>query len=406
MKRRILIVGGGYAGAMCAARLGRKAAPGAEVVLVNARPWFVERVRLHQDVAGSGPPRRSLASLVGATRVRLLFGHVAGIDLASRRVRFDEGLSEAFDELVLATGSRAAHLDLPGSDRIARMVTEADALPLRGRLDGLGRARVVVLGGGLTGIELATELAESRPGLRLSLITDGEVGEDLSPRAREHVRRALAARGVDLVERARVEAVEDGGVVLSAGAPSWLACDLVIGAAGMRAMDLAREAEIETDALGRVVVDEHLRARSHDFVRAIGDAARVEMRGADGVARVLRMACATALPMGAHVADSLARELTARPPEPLSFGYAARCISLGRRDGAIQRVDREDRVTSAASASIRGRVGAWIKEGVCRFAIGSIAMERRGLGYAWPRASRSPKLLGDPTPPGNILTSR
>ena len=64
-KRLVTIVGGGYAGALCAVRLARKTrAADGEIVLVEARATFVERIRLHQDVAGAGPRRRAHGSLV------------------------------------------------------------------------------------------------------------------------------------------------------------------------------------------------------------------------------------------------------------------------------------------------------------------------------------------------------
>src|SRR4051812_25115689 len=98
MKTRILVIGGGYAGLLCALRLARKA--DADVVLCEARPWFVERVRLHEDVASGFRERRPIADFLHGTGVRLRVGFVSEIDLAARRAG-----GEAFDELVIATGS-------------------------------------------------------------------------------------------------------------------------------------------------------------------------------------------------------------------------------------------------------------------------------------------------------------
>ena len=87
MAHRILIVGGGYAGARCANRLARRTrANEAHMVLANARPWFVERIRLHEDVAGVGPARRPLASIVDRDRVALRAGTVESLDLRARRL--------------------------------------------------------------------------------------------------------------------------------------------------------------------------------------------------------------------------------------------------------------------------------------------------------------------------------
>src|SRR5690606_10086511 len=96
-KKRGVVLGAGYPGTACAVRLARKDAQ-AEVVLVDARPYFVERIRLHEDVAGPTVRRRvSLAEHVG-DRVSVVTGIVEGIDLGRRRVHVG-GRAEAFDEL-------------------------------------------------------------------------------------------------------------------------------------------------------------------------------------------------------------------------------------------------------------------------------------------------------------------
>jgi NADH:ubiquinone reductase (H+-translocating) len=128
----------------------------------------------------------------------------------------------------------------------------------------------------------------------------------------------------------------------------------------------------------RALVDERLRSLSHPFVHVAGDAA----------ATPLRMACATACPMGAFVADDILREIAAVEAIPFSFGFLGTCVSLGRRDGVIQRADRLDRPTSVA---FRGRLGAFFKELVCRFAMHAATLERRGLAYRW---ASGPALFG------------
>ena len=107
--------------------------------------------------------------------------------------------------------------------------------------------------------------------------------------------------------------------------------------------------------------------------------------GTEAALAAARMGCATALPQGAFVADEIARALRGEEPRRFSFGYFVQCVSLGRERGMIQKVDAWDRPSDFV---LSGRFGALVKEGVCRFARGSLSADRRGLAYAWPSAPK------------------
>src|SRR5690606_38100116 len=101
------------------------------------------------------------------------------------------------------------------------------------------RGRVAVVGGGLTGIETAAELAEAYPSLRVALITSGTLGAGLSSRGRSYVLRALDRFNVDVRESTRGEAVASERVRLAGGGE--LPADLCVWAGPMRGLPLAAE---------------------------------------------------------------------------------------------------------------------------------------------------------------------
>lgn len=384
--RRITIVGGGYAGALCAARLARKTREEeAEVVLVTDRPYFVERIRLHEDAAGEPRKRRSYTELLAGTRVQVHLGRVAGADFDRRRLAFegDDRATMAFDDLVLATGSVAARPHIPGIERTFACANEADALALRAELDARPSARVVIVGAGLTGLELASELAEKRRGLSITLVTNDDVGPMVAESGRVHVRAVLAELGVAVRERTRVAAFEDGAVLLASG--ESIACDVTVWAGGFVASPLARDLGLEVDDIGRAEIDGRLRSHSHPFVRVIGDAARVASIAPAGAPDVLRMACATAVPQGAFCADAIARSLHGYDEGLFSFAYAGCCVSMGRKNGIIQFSDAWDMPTERW---IGGRTAAFLKEAVCRYPLASVRLERWGFGYRWLKPPR------------------
>ena len=158
----VVVIGGGYAGAVAANRLQQRR--DVTVSLVNPRPHFVERIRLHQLVADSGSATVDYADMLHPT-VHLVVDTATEIDANSRTVRLASGSGLRYDYLIYAVGSTSARPTVPGAHEYAWQISDFEhARRLRDRIDALALdAPVCVVGGGLTGIETAAELAEQRP---------------------------------------------------------------------------------------------------------------------------------------------------------------------------------------------------------------------------------------------------
>lgn len=357
MAEHVVVVGAGYAG-LAAAKLAAKWTD-ARVTLVNARDRFVERVRLHQFATGQRMRDVPLADVLKGTGVELVVDRVTDIDPGTRKVQLTNG-TLAYDRLIYALGSHADLAGVPGAAEHAHAVsTREDAEKLA---VALRTARAVaVLGGGLTGIEAASELAESRPDLDVLLVTAGGFGEALSDKGRRHLREVFDRLGVRVRDHAHVTEVRAEGLVLDTG--ELVAADAVVWTAGFAVPDLAARAGFAVDGRGRMLVDQTLTSISHPDVQGIGDAAA--MKRHDGLE--LRMACATGLPTSQQAVRALAKRLDgAEPADRLDFRYRIRCISLGRRDGLIQFVDADDRPRERV---LTGRAAAITKELVVRTAL-------------------------------------
>lgn len=360
MEEHVVVVGAGYAG-LAAAKLAAKWTD-SRVTLINARDRFVERIRLHQLAAGQSSRDLPLADLVKGTGVDLVVDLVTGIDPDARKLQLTDRVL-SYDRLIYAVGSQANLDGVPGAAEHAHAVsTLEDAERLAA---ALGNARTVaVTGGGLTGIETAAELAESRPDLDVLLVTEGGFGRSFSEKGRRHLRRAFDRLGVRVRDHAGVGEVRPDGLVLDTG--ERIAADAVVWTAGFRVPDLAARAGFAVDDHGRMVVDQTLTSTSHPDVMGIGDAAAIKRP--DGLE--LRMACATGLPTTQKALRGLAKRLDGQEPAPIDFRYLQQCVSLGRRDGLIQFVHADD---SPKESVLTGRAAAFYKELVCR---ATIAFER------------------------------
>ncbi|WP_338933097.1 FAD-dependent oxidoreductase [Streptomyces netropsis] len=359
MKHHIVVLGAGYAGLGAAQRMARQLRrTGARITLVNEADRFVERVRLHQLAAGRPLRELPLRPLLAGTGIELVVARVTAVDTKNRAVRLDGApYGIGYDTLVYALGSATDTATVPGATAYASSVAAFDeAVRLRGRMTD-ARGTLAVVGAGLTGIEVATELAESHPGLSVHLVTGGAFGAGFSDRGGRYLRDALDRRGITLREHTRVSEVAAHGLALADG--TEIPADTVVWAAGVRVPGLARDAGIAVDARGVIRVDAALRSVSHPEVFAAGDAAGAH--GPDGSAS--RMSCQTGIPMGRHVADTVTAILTGRAPAPLRLRYAGQNISLGRRDGLIQFTRPDD---SPVAAVLTGRASARVKEAVIR----------------------------------------
>lgn len=356
MTTRIVVLGAGYSGQPAARLLAR--AKDVTVTLVNERDRFVERVRLHQLAAGQKLREQPLTELMKGTGVRVVVDRVAAIDADSRTVVLAGGDTLPYDTLVYALGSRMGGGTVPGVAEHANTVaTQEDAVRLRARIAGGGV--VTVVGAGLTGIEAATELAEQYPALKVRLVTDGAVGETLSQKGRRHLARTFDRLGIEVREHAPVAEVRADGVVLADG--EHVGSDVVVWTVGFTVPRLATDAGFAVDEHGRLLVDDSGRSTSHPDVYGVGDAAAMRMPGG----QELRMACATAMPGAQQAARAILARRDARPVKPFRFRYVNQCISLGRRDGLIQFVNRHDEPVERV---LTGRLAALYKETVVRTA--------------------------------------
>ncbi|MGV9310414.1 NAD(P)/FAD-dependent oxidoreductase [Nonomuraea sp. NPDC004354] len=390
MKHRIVVLGAGYAGAYVAGNLARRLSPAdTEITVVNAEPDFVERLRLHQLAAGQEIEARKLADVFAGTGIRLRLARVTAVAPERQVVAVadaDGGGELAYDTLFYALGSHVADRGFPGVAEHAFDVTgRPSALRLRERLDSLGRrgegGSVLVVGDGLTGIETATEIAESRPGLSVALVARGELGARLSAGARSHLREACDRLGITVLEHTSVEAVEATRVLCADG--TALASDATVWTVGFAVNPIAAAGGLEVTENGRIVVDRTMRSVSHPNVYAAGDSAYAI--GDNG--RPLPMSCATAGYTGRQATDAIVGRLTGREIANTKLVYPGNHISLGRRDGILQMVDDE---AQAKPTYVGGRKAARIKTGILKISLWGISHPTFGLPKRRRRLAAAP----------------
>lgn len=379
----VVVIGGGYAGVIAANHL--RLNPEVAVTLINPRPEFVERIRLHQFVTGSDDAVVDYTEILGAD-IRLLVDTAERIDAPARTVTLTSGGTVGYDYLIYAVGSLGAVLTVPGAAEFAYPISELEhGEPLRAAIAGTRPGEpVTVVGAGPTGIEMATELAEQ--GHTVTLVCGGVLGPSLHARGRKSVAKVMRKLHVDVVEGpgAKVTEVRADSVQLADGRE--LRSAVTIWTAGFRVPELAARSGLATDALGRLLTDETLTSVDNPHIVAAGDASAPS-------GSPLRMSCQAAIPLGAQAANTVLSRIAGTEPAAVNQAFIGQCISLGRSAATIQLAHLDDRVLPLY---IGGRAAATIKEAICKSTVSVLAKEARKPGsFFWLKGGKRAQRLAE-----------
>jgi NADH:ubiquinone reductase (H+-translocating) len=366
--RRLVILGGGFGGLDVARAIGRsRAARQAwDTLLIDKENFFQFNPLLPAVAVGAVETRHivyPLREMALHRHIRFQKNKVIAIDLTRKEVRLHNQLVERFDDLVIALGSVTNYFSIPGAEAHTRpFKTLVDAMWLRARVVELfemaeqaetreQRRRLLsfaIVGGGVTGVEVAAELMEMTretllpkyPSVQRSdlSVTVVEAGERLVPSAlpvhARYVTRFLARQGVIIRLGSGVSRVEPKRLHLDDG--STLDAFTIVWTAGVRPPEVVSTLPVQRLDNGRVLVDEQLRAldpngRPIEDVYVVGDCAAA--RAADG--SVSPMLAQTAVDMGRHVGAALVRRGRGGAVKSYHYHPKGYVISLGKHSSVV-----------------------------------------------------------------------
>jgi NADH:ubiquinone reductase (H+-translocating) len=346
--QRIVILGAGFAGlwsAVGAARAldERGIRPDRmEVTVVNATSWHSIRVRNYEaDLSGTRVP---LADILGPIGVRLMVAEIVGLSVADRTVSCvadGRPTQLVYDRMVFALGSRLLWPPISGLREHAFDVdTYEAAMRLGAQLSGLvreprsaGRDTVLVVGAGLTGIEVATEMparlravlaADPKAQPRIILADRADrIGSDMGEGALAVIAEALAALRVETRPGISVVAVDSGGATLTTG--ERIDARTVVWCAGMEASPLTACFPVTRDRFGRLPVKPSLKIDGQAAEFAAGDVAWFAIDGTHSCV----MSCQHGRPMGRFAGHNVVCDLLGEPTLPLTIDWYTTVLDLG-----------------------------------------------------------------------------
>ncbi len=355
-KKKVLIVGGGFGGLFTALEL----AGNADVTLVSDTDHFCFRPLLYEYLSGEveawhiAPDYKELFG----DEINFVRGEAEEIDFEKREVKISSRKESLdYDALVLAAGGVTNFWNVKGAEEFAlpfRTIANADRL--RGQMtkaldkvsptlppqDAREKLTFAIVGGGASGVELATKMSDlladafrrrglkGEPHVLLVEMSDKIVpgmGEDI----REYVEKVLLEKHIDVNLQTRVLEVKPHGIVYEHnGKQTEIETVTAVWTAGVKVNPLIEKLDLPKDKDGLILVNSTLQVKGFENVFALGDIAKVQE-----VAPVLVGTAQLAFQESDLLANNIRAFLSGKNLKAKQFEEMGEAVSLGTKDGAV-----------------------------------------------------------------------
>jgi nitrite reductase (NADH) large subunit len=280
MTEKLVIIGNGMAPGRMLEHLFEQAPGRYQVTIFNAEPRVnYDRIMLSPVLSGEKSYEEIVIHGDGwyiDNGITLYKGHkIIGIDRAAKTVTSDHGVTESYDKLVIATGSVPFIIPVPGKD-LPGVITYRDLDDVQAMLlAAQSRAKAIVIGGGLLGLEAAAGLNSRGMDVTVLHVMPTLMDRQLDAAAGYLLQRALEDRGIKVITKANTKAIIGNGKVegIELDDGTIIPASLVVMAVGIRPnATLAKEAGIACNR--GIVVDDGMQT-SDGSIMALGECAEV-----------------------------------------------------------------------------------------------------------------------------------
>ncbi|GAK13719.1 NAD(P)/FAD-dependent oxidoreductase [Geomicrobium sp. JCM 19039] len=348
--KKLVILGGGYGSMKIMQQLSAKDLPeDYEIVLVDKLPYHCIKTEYYALAAGTESDHDIRVPF--PKHVRRHFGHVQHIDVESRTITLSGDQHDpetlSYDKLVIGLGAEDKYHGVPGASEHTHSIQSMEST--RKTYEAISnlppRATVSVVGAGLSGVELAAELRESRHDLTIHLFDRGETILPMFPlRLSTYVTSWFEKHDVDIVSNSNITKVSDGALY---NHDERVQSDAVIWTAGVQPVEVVRNMEVEQDRKGHIILTKHHHIPNHPDVFVVGDCASLPYAPSGQLAEK----------QGEQIVMILKKQWAGEPlpdtmPEMKLKGTLG---SLGKKKGFGVMGDK---------ASVKGRVARILKSGV------------------------------------------
>ncbi|MBS4205250.1 NAD(P)/FAD-dependent oxidoreductase [Lederbergia citrea] len=272
--KKLVLLGGGYGNMRVLRELLPNHLPDdVTITLIDRVPYHSLKTEYYALAAGTVSDQEVRVSFPEHPHLHMQYGEVTKIDLEENLIHMANSDPVPYDELIIGLGCEDKFHNIPGANIHTHSIqTIGKARDTYQTLNNLPANSVVsIVGGGLSGIELASELRESRPDLKIKLFDRGKtILSSFPERISRYVQNWFNTNGVDVVNEANITKVEEG-ILYNNDEP--VQSDVIVWTAGIQPNHLVREMDAEKDQQGRVVLTKYHNIPGNEHVYVVGDCA-------------------------------------------------------------------------------------------------------------------------------------
>ncbi|WAA09955.1 NAD(P)/FAD-dependent oxidoreductase [Fervidibacillus albus] len=271
--KKLVLLGGGYGGMKILERLLPAIPEDVKVVLVDRCPYHSLKTEFYALAAGTIPDNEIRVPFPKHPQLETVFDEVVKIDLENQLIYLKNSDSICYDELVIGLGCEDKYHRIPGANQFTYSIQSIEeARKTSAALNNLPiHAKVAVVGAGLSGVELASELRESRDDLEIVIFDRGKTILSAFPERLSHfVNEWFQEHHIQVENYANITRVEEG-ILYNHDQP--IPFDAIVWTAGIQPNKVVRELEVEKDQQGRVILSDYHHIPKYENVYVVGDCA-------------------------------------------------------------------------------------------------------------------------------------
>ncbi|MBO9130698.1 NAD(P)/FAD-dependent oxidoreductase [Bacillus sp. 165] len=271
--KHLVILGGGYGGMRVLQRILPNLREDTTITLIDKVPYHCFKTEYYALVAGTISETHIRMPFPKHERLNFQYGVIENVDIDNNMVHLASGESIQYDDLIIGLGCEDKYHGVPGAKEFTYSVQSIEkSRQAYQQLNGLApNATVGIVGAGLSGVEVASELRESRPDLNILLFDRGNRILSMFPeRLSEYVEKWFIEHDVIIVRNSNITKV-DKNKLYNHHEP--IDCDAIVWTAGIQANSVVRKLDVEKDNSGRVVLTKHHNIPGYEHVYVLGDCA-------------------------------------------------------------------------------------------------------------------------------------